>query len=131
MAEKSLNKLQLIGRIGATPEIRYTQDQKAVANFTLATSESWNDKEGLEHSETEWHRVVVFGALAESVVQKYLDKGSRIFLEGKLKTKEWNDKENQKRFTTEVIIDQFNGQILMLDGPNRNSESEDKLKKAS
>ena len=109
----SLNKVQLIGNLGRDPEIRYTNDNKAIANLTVATTESWNSKDGGRQDKTEWHRVVVFGKLAE-VIEKYLKKGDKVYFEGKLVTRQWTDKEGMERYTTEISIDQFNGQMVML-----------------
>jgi single-strand DNA-binding protein len=111
---RSLNKVQLIGNVGQEPEIRFTQDGRPIANLSIATSESWNDKQGQKQEKTEWHRVVTFGKLAE-IIQQYVHKGSKLFIEGKLQTRKWTDKQGQDKYTTEVIID-FGGQMIMLDG---------------
>jgi single-strand DNA-binding protein len=100
-----LNKVILIGNLGKDPEIRYTPSGLAVANFSLATSETWV-KEGQRESRTEWHRVVAFGKLAE-ICGEYLSKGKQIYIEGKIRTEEWEDKEGNKRFTTKIIADQM------------------------
>jgi len=106
----SVNKVLLIGRLGNNPEIRYTNTGTAVANFNLATSESWNDKTGQKQERTEWHRVVVWGKLAE-LCEKYLAKGRQCFVEGRLQTRSWDDKDGNKRYTTEIVanIVQFLG----------------------
>ena len=101
-----LNKVMLIGNLGRDPELRYTQNGQAVANFTLATNESWNNKSGEREERTEWHRIVVWGKQAE-VARDYLAKGRQLFVEGRIQTREWEDKEGQKRFTTEVIASNF------------------------
>jgi single-strand DNA-binding protein len=98
----SVNKVTIIGNLGADPEVRYTGGGQAVANFGIATSESWNDKEGKKQERTEWHRIVVWGKLAELCGQ-HLKKGKQVYLEGKLQTREWTDKENRKQYTTEVV----------------------------
>ncbi len=98
----SVNKVILIGRLGANPEIRHTQGGGAVGSFTLATNESWTDKNGQKQDRTEWHKIVVWGKLAELCGQ-YLSKGRQCFLEGKLQTRQWQDKEGQTRYTTEVV----------------------------
>jgi len=99
----SINKVILIGRLGNDPEMRYTQDGKAVANISLATSESWKDKQtGEKKEQTEWHRVVFFGRTAE-VIGEYLHKGSLIYVEGRLQTRKWQDKEGNDRYTTEIM----------------------------
>ena len=97
-----VNKVFLIGRLGADPEVRYTNNGGAVANFNLATNESWMDKSGQKQERTEWHRIVVWGKLGELCGQ-YLSKGRQAFVEGRLQTREWQDKEGGKRYTTEVI----------------------------
>lgn len=97
-----INKVILVGNLGKDPEIRHTPNGQAVANFSIATSESWTDKGGQKQERTEWHRIVVWGKLAE-LCGKYLSKGRQCFVEGKLQTRSWDDKDGQKRYTTEVI----------------------------
>jgi len=97
-----VNKVLLIGRLGNDPEVRYTSNGGAVANFNLATNESWTDKAGQKQERTEWHRVVIWGKLGELCGQ-YLSKGRQAFVEGRLQTREWNDKEGHKRYTTEIV----------------------------
>lgn len=109
----SVNKVLLIGRLGNNPEIRYTNTGTAVANFNLATSENWNDKNGQRQERTEWHRVVVWGKLAE-LCEKYLSKGRQCFVEGRLQTRSWDDKEGNKRYTTEIVA----ATIQFLGGPS-------------
>lgn len=110
-----VNKVILVGRLGKDPEVRYTPDNRAIANITLATSESWKDKNtGQRQEKTEWHRVVFFGGVA-GVVGEYLKKGSQIYIEGKLQTRKWQDQSGQDRWTTEVVVDSFNGVMQMLD----------------
>lgn len=105
-----LNKVILIGNLGRDPEVRYTPDGTAVANFSIATSESWNDRATGEKKErTEWHRIVAFRKLGE-ICGEYLSKGKQVYIEGKLQTREWQDKDGNKRFTTEVVA----SQMLML-----------------
>ncbi|MBK1699760.1 single-stranded DNA-binding protein [Thiococcus pfennigii] len=121
-----LNRVILIGNLGADPEVRYTQGGSAVANVRMATSERWRDRNTGEPQErTEWHRVVFFGKVAE-IVQQYLRKGSKIYVEGKLQTRKWQDQSGQDRYSTEVVVD-MNGTMLMLDAigaaaPQRNSD---------
>ncbi len=110
----SLNKVQLIGNLGKDPEVRYTNDNRSIANLTIATSESWNDKSGNRQERTEWHRVVVFGKLAETV-EKYLKKGDSVYFEGKLQTRKWQGNDGQDRYTTEVVVD-MGGRMVMLGG---------------
>jgi single-strand DNA-binding protein len=98
---RGVNRVEIIGNLGRAPEVRYTGGGKAVANFTVATNEEWKDDKGQKQERAEWHRVVVWGLSAEACGQ-YLDKGSRVRVEGQLRTREWTDKENVKRYTTEV-----------------------------
>jgi single-strand DNA-binding protein len=98
----SVNKVILIGNLGRDPELRFTRDGQGVANFTLATNERWRDKEGQNQERTEWHRIVVWGKQAENCAQ-YLQKGRSCYVEGRLQTREWEDKEGNKRQTTEVV----------------------------
>lgn len=98
----SLNKVMLIGRLGQDPELKYTPSGSAVCNFSMATSESWTDKSGQKQEKTEWHRIVVWGKLAE-LCNQYLGKGRQAFVEGKLQTRSWDDKEGVKKYTTEVM----------------------------
>ncbi|MDQ3266197.1 MAG: single-stranded DNA-binding protein [Myxococcota bacterium] len=100
-----VNKVILIGNLGADPEVRFTPGGQAVANFRIATSESWTDKGGQKQERTEWHRIVVWGKLAE-LCGEYLAKGRQCYVEGRLQTREWNDKEGKKNYTTEVVANQ-------------------------
>ncbi|ADC64104.1 single-stranded DNA-binding protein [Allochromatium vinosum] len=112
---RGINKVILIGNLGADPEVRYLPSGDPVANLRLATSESWKDRNTGETQErTEWHSVVIFGKLAE-IARTYLHKGSRIYVEGKLRTRKWQTQDGQDRYTTEVVID-INGTMQMLDG---------------
>ena len=113
MASKGVNKVILVGNLGKDPEVRYTQDGKAIANVTLATSESWKDQSGQVQEKTEWHRVSIFGKLAE-IAGEYLRKGSQVYFEGQLQTRKWTNKEGQDQYTTEVKVDSFNGVMQML-----------------
>ena len=117
MASKGINRVILIGNLGKDPEVRYTPNGKAVANLTLATSESWKDQSGQIQEKTEWHRVSIFGKLAE-IAGEYLTKGSQIYIEGKLQTRKWQNKEGQDQYTTEIVLDPFNGVMQMLGGKN-------------
>ena len=108
----SLNKVQVIGNLGRDPEIRFTGDGRAIANLTLATSEKWKDKSGQQQEKTEWHRIVVFGNLAD-VIQKYLKKGDNVYFEGKLQTRKWTGNDGQEKYTTEIVVDR-GGQMVML-----------------
>lgn len=119
---KGVNKVLLIGNLGRDPEVRYSANGLAVANVTIATSESWKDKtSGQLQEHTEWHRVVFYQKLAE-IVEKYLKKGSKIYIEGRLKTKKWQDKTTgQDRYATEIVADN----MQMLDGKGRTEENID------
>jgi single-strand DNA-binding protein len=113
----SVNKVILIGNLGRDPEIRSTQDGTRVANLSVATSESWRDKASGERRErTEWHRVVIFNERLVELAEKYLRKGSKIYLEGQLQTRKWTDQSGQERYTTEVVLQRFRGELTMLDG---------------
>jgi single-strand DNA-binding protein len=112
----SVNKVILIGNLGADPEIRRTQDGRPIANLRVATSESWRDKATGERKEkTEWHRVVIFSEPLCKVVEQYLKKGSKVYLEGALQTRKWQDQSGQDRYSTEVVLQGFNSQLTMLD----------------
>src|ERR1700688_569515 len=112
----SVNKVILIGNLGADPEIRRTQDGRPIANLRLATSESWKDKATGERKEkTEWHRVVIFNENLCRIAEQYLKKGSKIYIEGQLQTRKWQDQSGQDRYSTEVVLQGFNSQLTMLD----------------
>lgn len=98
----SINKVILIGNLGGPPEVRYTPSGRAVASFRIATSEQWTSKDGEKESRTEWHRIVAWGRLGE-ICGEYLRKGSQVYIEGKLQTRQWDDKEGNKRYTTEIV----------------------------
>ena len=113
----SVNKVILVGNLGRDPEVRSTQDGTKVANLSLATSESWRDKTSGERRErTEWHRVAIFNERLVDVAEKYLKKGSKIYIEGQLQTRKWTDQSGQERYTTEVVLQRFRGELTMLDG---------------
>lgn len=113
----SVNKVILIGNLGADPEIRRTQDGRPIANLSIATSESWRDKNtGERREKTEWHRVVVFNEGLCKIIEQYLKKGSKVYLEGALQTRKWTDNNGQDRYSTEVVLQGFNGTLTMLDG---------------
>ncbi|MDH5434662.1 MAG: single-stranded DNA-binding protein [Gammaproteobacteria bacterium] len=122
MANSGINKVILVGRLGQDPEVRYTPNGSAIANLSLATSESWKDKNsGQMQEKTEWHRISIFGKLAE-IAGEYLRKGSQVYIEGKLQTRKWQDKQGQDRYTTEVVVD-FNGVMQMLGGRSEGGSS--------
>jgi single-strand DNA-binding protein len=112
----SVNKVILIGNLGADPEIRRTQDGRPIANLRVATSESWRDKATGERKEkTEWHRVVIFNEGLCKIAEQYLKKGAKVYLEGALQTRKWQDQSGQDRYSTEVVLQGFNSQLTMLD----------------
>lgn len=112
----SVNKAILVGNLGADPEIRRTQDGRAIANLRLATSESWRDKSSGERKErTEWHRVVIFNEALAKIAEQYLHKGSKVYIEGQIQTRKWQDKDGQDRYSTEVVLQGFNATLTMLD----------------
>ncbi|WP_339846719.1 single-stranded DNA-binding protein [uncultured Halopseudomonas sp.] len=117
---RGVNKVILIGNVGGDPEVRYLPNGNAVANITLATSDSWKDKQtGQQQERTEWHRIVFFGRIAE-VVGEYVRKGSKMYIEGRLQTREW-EKDGVKRYTTEIVVD-IGGQMQLLDGKPQGGE---------
>jgi single-strand DNA-binding protein len=114
----SVNKVILVGNLGFDPEIRRTQDGRPIVNLRLATSETWRDKNTGERKEkTEWHRVVVFNESACKFAEQYLKKGAKIYVEGQLQTRKWQDQQGQEKYTTEVVVQNFNSQLLSLDRP--------------
>src|SRR2546423_5248320 len=113
----SVNKVILVGNLGKDPEIRRTQDGRPIANLSVATSETWRDKATGERKEkTEWHRVVIFNEGLCKVAEQYLKKGAKVYLEGALQTRKWTDQAGQERYTTEVVLQRFRGELTMLDG---------------
>ena len=120
MANRGINKVILVGHLGQDPEIRYMPNGNAVANFSVATSESWKDKQtGENRDKTEWHKIVVFGKLAE-IAGQYIKKGTQVYLEGQLQTRKWQDQSGQDHYTTEVVINPLGGTLQML-GSRENS----------
>jgi single-strand DNA-binding protein len=112
----SVNKVILIGNLGKDPEVRSTQDGRKIVNLTVATSENWKDKSSGERREkTEWHRVVIFNDRLGEVAERYLKKGAKVYLEGALQTRKWTDQSGQEKYTTEVVLQQFRGELTMLD----------------
>jgi single-strand DNA-binding protein len=113
----SLNKVTLIGNLGRDPEVRSTQDGMKIVNLSIATSESWKDRNSGERRErTEWHRVVIFNENLGKVAEQYLRKGSKVYLEGALQTRKWTDQNGQDKYTTEVVLQRYRGELTMLDG---------------
>ena len=121
MAKGTLNKVFLVGRLGKDPEIRFSGDGNAIANFSIATNETWKNKEGNQQEKTDWHNIVVFGASAEKYIQPYVKKGTLVSVEGKLQTRDWEDKDGNKRYTTEVIADLYGGVQILGSGGGENS----------
>ena len=121
----SLNKVLLIGRLGADPEIKQMVNGKSVARLSIATSQSWKDKStGEKKEKTEWHRVVIFNEGLVSVVQQYLKKGANVYIEGALTTRKWKDESSgQDKYSTEVVLQGYNSSLTMLDGKNKNDNS--------
>jgi len=114
MAQRGVNKVIIVGNLGQDPEVRYSQNSTCFANLSVATSETWKDQQGQQQEKTEWHRVVIVGKLAE-IAGEYLRKGSKVYLEGKLETRKWQDQSGNDKYTTEVKVDSFNGVMQMLD----------------
>ena len=121
----SINKVILVGNLGKDPEVRSTSDGRELVNLTIATSESWKDKSSGERKEkTEWHRVVIFNDGLVTVAKNYLKKGSKVYLEGSLQTRKWQDKDGQDKYSTEVVLQGYGSNLTMLDKPgDRNRES--------
>jgi single-strand DNA-binding protein len=115
----SVNKVTLIGNLGKDPEVRNAQSGMKIVNLAVATSDSWNDKMSGERKEqTEWHRVVIMNDQLADIAEKYLKKGSKVYLEGKLQTRKWTDNAGQEKYTTEVLLGRFNSQMVLLDRPS-------------
>ncbi len=113
----SVNKVILIGNLGRDPEVRSMQDGGKIVQLSVATSEQWKDRASGERKEkTEWHRVVIFNERLAEVAEKYLRKGSKVYLEGALQTRKWTDKDGQEKYTTEIVLGKFRGELTMLDG---------------
>lgn len=117
-----VNKVIIVGNLGKDPEVKFMPSGEAVANITVATSESWKDKQtGEQKEKTEWHRVVMFGKLAE-ISGEYLKKGSKVYLEGKLQTRKWTNQQGQDQYTTEIVLQGYNGVMQMLDGKQQGQQ---------
>lgn len=122
----SINKVTLLGNLGADPEVRMGQDSSKIVTFSVATSEFWNDKQSGERKEkTEWHRVVIFNDRIAEVAEKYLRKGSKVYLEGQLQTRQWKDNTGVDRYTTEIVISRFKGELVLIDSRNGSSNGGD------
>jgi single-strand DNA-binding protein len=116
-----LNKATLIGRLGRDVELRQTQKGDSVANLSLATSKKWKNKAGESQEKTEWHRVVMFGKLAD-IANNYLSKGSLVYIEGEIQTRKWEDNDGITKYSTEIVVAGFGGTMTMLDGPKKNDD---------
>ncbi len=128
----SVNKVTLVGNLGKDPEVRSLTSGMKVVNFNIATSETWNDKATGERKEqTEWHRIVIMNERLADVAEKYLRKGSKVYLEGKLQTRKWTDQSGQEKYTTEVLLGRFGGELVMLDRNPNGGGGEDYAPRAS
>lgn len=129
----SVNKVILVGNLGRDPEIKHTSAGKAIANMAVATSERWKDKNSGEWKDkTEWHRVVVFNERLVEFVQRSLSKGSKVYIEGALQTRKWTDQSGQEKFSTEIVLQQFRGELVLLSERTANADrSNDAAKKAA
>lgn len=120
----SVNKVILVGNVGKDPEVRNTPSGAKVVNFTLATSETWNDRASGERKErTEWHRVVVWNEKLGEIIEKYVHKGSKVYVEGTLQTRKWTDQSGQDKYTTEVVLQAYRGELTLLDSRNSGGEA--------
>lgn len=121
----SINKVILVGNVGQDPEIRSTNDGREIANFSLATSESWKDKNtGEKKDKTEWHRVSVFSQGLVGIVKNYVKKGTKLYIEGSLQTRKWTDNQGIEKYTTEITLQNFNSTLQILDSKDRSSSSD-------
>lgn len=119
----SVNKVILVGNLGKDPEVRTTQDGTKIVNLTIATSETWNDKQSGERREkTEWHRIVIYNDRVADVAEKWLRKGRKVYIEGSLQTRKWTDQSGQDKYTTEIVIGRFKGELVLIDN-NRSDDS--------
>jgi len=123
----SLNRAQIIGNVGKDPEIRATQDGREIASFSVATSESWKDKStGAKKESVEWHRIVVFNEGLVKVIKQYVTKGTKLMVEGKIKTRKWVNKDGVDQYSTEIVLENYGGQMILLGGkPSGGSSNDD------
>ena len=120
----SINKVTLVGNVGNDPEVKTFQNGNKVVNLSIATSERWKDKESGEmKSNTEWHRVVIFNMLLADIAEKYIKKGAKIYIEGQLQTRKWQDSNGLEKFTTEIVLQNFRGELVLLDRTSDNSRN--------
>lgn len=128
----SVNKVILVGNVGQDPEVRTTQDGREIANFSLATSESWKDKSsGEKREKTEWHRVVVFSQGLVGIIKNYVKKGSKLYIEGSLQTRKWTDNQGVEKYTTEIALQNYNSTMQILDSRDRGSSNQDSYSDSS
>lgn len=121
----SINKVILVGNVGQDPEIRSTQDGREIANFSLATSESWKDKNtGEKRDKTEWHRVVIFSQGLVGIAKNYIKKGSKLYLEGQLQTRKWTDNQGIEKYTTEIVLQNYNSSLQLLDSRGGSNDNQ-------
>jgi single-strand DNA-binding protein len=122
----SVNKVILVGNLGRDPEVRYTQDNQKIVHLSVATSERWRDRgSGEQRERTEWHRVVIFNEKLGEIAEKYLAKGRTVYLEGQLQTRKWTDQSGQERYTTEVVLQRFRGELVLLGGRDEGAAAPD------
>ncbi len=119
----SINKVILVGNLGADPEVRHSQDGGKIVTFNIATSDSWKDKNGERKDRTEWHRIVIFSSGLADVAEKYLKKGAKVYIEGQIRTRKWQDNTGTDKYSTEIVLSGYSGYMIMLDknGPGENT----------
>ena len=120
----SINKVVLVGNLGRDPEIRHTNSGQKIANFTVATSDVWKDKNGERQERTEWHRIVVFNANLADFAERFLKKGSKVYVEGSLQTRKFQDASGQDKYTTEIVLNPYRGELVWMDNRNASATSE-------
>jgi single-strand DNA-binding protein len=120
----SINKVILLGNVGGDPVIRSTQDGKKIATFSLATSESWKNKNGEKQEKVQWHKVVVFSDGLVGIIEKYIKKGTKLFVEGSLQTRKWTGNDGVEKYTTEIVLQGFNNKLEIIDNPDKSNVSE-------
>ena len=121
----SVNKVILVGNLGADPEVRHSQDNNKVVTFSIATSENWKDKNGERKDRTEWHRVVIFSPGLADIAEKYLKRGAKVYIEGQLRTRKWQDGNGNDKYTTEIVLSSYNGYMIMLDKTNGSNSTQE------
>ena len=119
-----MNKVILVGNLGKDPEVRHSNAGQKIVNLTLATTESWKDKSGQKQDKTEWHRIVIFNPGLADIAERYLKKGSKAYIEGSLQTRKWTDQNGQEKYTTEIVLGNYRGEILLLDSRGGGASAE-------